>query len=182
MGMRQRFGEAPRAAEGRGVVSSLGLLLWLAVGALALALLAAPFSGAPRLVLGICLGFGSLAVVTTWRWAEERRAHLYVAREQRRQAGLLRETRRIARLGDWALDVDTGRVHWSDEVFRIYGQAPCAELQLQDVAAWVHPDDRPMLPDAIARILDTGEPFQTEFRILRPDGEVRTIHARAEWT
>jgi diguanylate cyclase (GGDEF)-like protein/PAS domain S-box-containing protein len=180
--MRQRFGEAPRAAEGRGVVSSLGLLLWLAVGALALALLAAPFAGAPRIVLGICLGFGSLAVVTTWRWAEERRAHLRVARDQRRQAGLLRETRRIARLGDWALEVDSGRVHWSDEVFRIYGQAPRAELRLDDVVAWIHPDDQPMVAEGVARILANDAPFQTEFRIVRPDGEVRTIHARAEWT
>ena len=41
MGMRQRFGDAPRAKDGRGVVGSLGLLLALAVGALVLALLAA---------------------------------------------------------------------------------------------------------------------------------------------
>jgi len=182
MGMKQRFGDAPRAADGRGLVGSLGLLLWLAVGALTLALLAAPFVGTPRVVLGICLGFGSLAGAATWRWADERRAHLRVAREQRRQAGLLRETRRIARLGDWALDVDSGHVHWSDEVFRIYGQAPRAELRLDDVVGWIHPDDQPIVAEGIAHILADDAPFQTEFRIVRPGGEVRTIHARAEWT
>jgi diguanylate cyclase (GGDEF)-like protein/PAS domain S-box-containing protein len=180
--MRQRFGEAPRAEHGRGAVGSLGLLLVLAALAFGLVLIAAPLSDVPRLVLGTCLGFSCVAAVTTWRWAEERRGRLRLLREQRRQARLLRETRRIARLGDWALDVDSGRMHWSDEVFRIYGRTPRATLLLDEVLEWIHPDDRARISDALARILDDQEPPKTEFRIVRPDGEVRTIHARAEWS
>jgi diguanylate cyclase (GGDEF)-like protein/PAS domain S-box-containing protein len=95
---------------------------------------------------------------------------------------LLRETRRIARIGDWTWELDSGRVHWSDEVYEIHGQSPRSDgLHLDDVAAFTHPDDRARLRGYFERTLAGGEATETEYRIVRPDGEIRSLHARGEW-
>jgi diguanylate cyclase (GGDEF)-like protein len=60
----------------------------------------------------------------------------------------------------------------------IYQRSPAEFYASPDL--WmqvIHPDDRPEVMDAWSRTL-SGEPFEAEYRILRPDGEVRWIHDR----
>jgi diguanylate cyclase (GGDEF)-like protein len=46
--------------------------------------------------------------------------------------------------------------------------------------ARVHPDDRPAVERAVRMTIADGADYDLEFRLVRPDGAVRTIHARAE--
>jgi len=101
--------------------------------------------------------------------------------ELRRREAQLADAQRIARLGIWEWEVASNRVHWSDELFRIYGLEPqefgaTYEAYLERV----HPDDRERVAAAIARVHETGEPFDFEERIVRPDGEVRVLRSRGE--
>ncbi len=43
----------------------------------------------------------------------------------------------------------------------------------------MHPDDRERVFAANARCEETGEPFNEEFRIVRPDGRVVVLDSRA---
>jgi diguanylate cyclase (GGDEF)-like protein/PAS domain S-box-containing protein len=98
------------------------------------------------------------------------------------QARLLQETRRIACIGAWTWAPDSGCVHWSEDIFHIYGQPPrTAALLVAEIADWIHPDDRDRIDGLFARLLADGEPAETEFRIVRPDGDVRSVYTRAEW-
>jgi PAS domain S-box-containing protein len=91
------------------------------------------------------------------------------------------EAQRIAHVGSWELDFDTNEVNWSDEGWRIFGLEP-------DHRAWthaenlqrIHPDDRARVGQADAVAREHGGAFDTEYRIVRPDGEVRMVHERAE--
>lgn len=95
------------------------------------------------------------------------------AREQE-----LAEAQRLAQLGSWVFDYRNAEVRWSDEVYRIFDV---------DIATWdgshdafmkaVYPDDRDTVEAALARAYH-GDPFDLVHRIQRPDGEVRTVHAR----
>jgi diguanylate cyclase (GGDEF)-like protein/PAS domain S-box-containing protein len=93
----------------------------------------------------------------------------------------LAEAQRMAHLGSWEWDVRTGEVWWSDEVFRIHGFEPHAFVptfeKLLDV---VHPEDRKMLSQAVEAALHEDQPYDFEHRIVRPDGEVRVLHRKAE--
>jgi len=87
-----------------------------------------------------------------------------------------------AALGIWSVDDADGRVEWNAQMFRIYGIGP--DRLPPTLAAWrdalVHPDDRVALTLARQQSLDSGaRGFETEFRILRPDGTVRWVTSRS---
>jgi PAS domain S-box-containing protein len=99
----------------------------------------------------------------------------------RKSEASLAEAQRIAHLGNWEWDVRTGEVRWSDEVFRIYGFEPGQFTPtLEKLMEVVHPDDRELLRNKIDAALYRDEPYDFEHHIVRPGGEVRMVHRRAE--
>jgi PAS domain S-box-containing protein len=99
-------------------------------------------------------------------------------RQRERQLSLSQE---LARLGSWEWDREADRITWSDTLYRIYGVEPDdGPVTLARFLALVHPDERERVERAIAEALDAKAPFDLEHRIVRPDGEVRAIHARGD--
>ncbi len=94
----------------------------------------------------------------------------------RKSEANLAEAQRIAQVGSWEFDISTGRVTWSDELFRIYGLDPSrVEASYELFLSRLHPDDRAILSHAGDRACEDGKPFECEQRMTRPDGEVRTL-------
>ncbi|MEJ7816766.1 MAG: PAS domain S-box protein, partial [Rubrobacter sp.] len=99
----------------------------------------------------------------------------------RRSEARLAEAQRLAHLGGWEWDVRTGRISWSDEVYRIYGLAPQEFVpSFERFMEVVHPDDRESLERIVNGALHEQKPYELEHRIVRPDGEVRVVHRQAE--
>ncbi len=99
----------------------------------------------------------------------------------RRSEASLAEAQRLAHLGGWEWDVRTDEISWSDEVYRIYGFAPHEVVPgFERFMEIVHPDDRELVRKTIDEALDGSGPYDVEHRVLRPDGEVRVVHRRAE--
>ena len=106
---------------------------------------------------------------------EERRA---LARKLEESNATLEEAQRVAHVGHWEWDLETNAIVWSDETYRIFGLKP-QELPM-DLATnrrMIHPDDRESLYGGVDLDLSAGTYPIAEFRIVRPDGEVRTVHA-----
>ncbi|WP_339132976.1 MAG: PAS domain S-box protein [Candidatus Electrothrix sp. GW3-4] len=88
---------------------------------------------------------------------------------------LLLEAQQMAHIGNWWHDLITGELYWSDEFFRILGiepQKPTNELAV----TLIHPDDLPILQKAMEKSVAGKMEHEHEFRIIRPDGEIRWIH------
>ncbi len=99
----------------------------------------------------------------------------------RKSEARLAEAQRLAHLGGWEWDVQTDEISWSDEVYRIYGLKPQSVVPSFDrFMEVVHPDDRNLVRTIIDEALDGGRPYDVEHRVVRPDGEVRVVHRRAE--
>jgi c-di-GMP-specific phosphodiesterase len=93
----------------------------------------------------------------------------------------LAEAERIGRAGSWSWAVGDDSVTWSDELYRIYGVAPTpGPVGYDQYLERVHPEDRAAVAGAVGTILATLEPYEHEYRIVRPDGAVRWVHARIE--
>ncbi len=91
---------------------------------------------------------------------------------------LHREAQKVAHVGHWELDPDVGTPTWSDEIFRIFGLGPGeGEPSFTEHESHLHPDDWPSLNDAVTRASRDGTPFDLIFRIIRPAGEIRWMHA-----
>ena len=99
----------------------------------------------------------------------------------RKSEATLAEAQRIAHVGSWEWDPKTGEVSWSDEAFRIYGFAPREFVPtFERLLRAVHPDDRRLVRGRVEAALHRDEPYDFEHRIVRPGGEVRWVHRRAE--
>ena len=93
----------------------------------------------------------------------------------------LAEAQRMAHLGSWEWDPRTDELYWSDETFRIYGFEPGEFAPtFEKLLEVVHPEDRAMLKETLQAALRGSATYDLEHRVVRPGGEVRVVHRRAE--
>ncbi|MBV8169568.1 MAG: response regulator, partial [Alphaproteobacteria bacterium] len=91
----------------------------------------------------------------------------------------LNEAQRLGAIGSYERRID-GAWLWSRETYRLFGRDPDTfTVTDASVLAGIHPDDHARLLDERRRIVDGDDPRELEFRILQPDGRVRTVHNRA---
>jgi PAS domain S-box-containing protein len=93
----------------------------------------------------------------------------------------LAEVQQLARLGSWQLDGTTGKVLWSDELWRIFGLTPqefgptCEEF-----LKMVHPDDRHFIRSVEEMSLEDSAAFAYDYRIIHPDGSLRFLRGHGK--
>ena len=96
--------------------------------------------------------------------------------EERQQA--LRAAEELARVGSWSWNLVSGRINWSPSVHNIVGTNPDGPAPtLQFYETLIHLDDRERFRTVIFDAMRTGEPYEVDHRIRRPDGQVRFIRA-----
>jgi PAS domain S-box-containing protein len=92
----------------------------------------------------------------------------------------LSEAQHIAQLGSWEWNVLTNDLHWSDNLYNIYGIEPGEIINFDKFIVSVHPGDR----GYVQKILESSrkeKQFQEFYhRIITPAGAVKTLHARGE--
>ena len=96
---------------------------------------------------------------------------------QRLHARLV-EAQDVAHVGSWEWDIPANAIWWSDEMYRLYGLVPGRSIKYEDFIERVHPDDRAIVQQVVARSAETGAPFSFEHRNVMPDGTVRILYAR----
>jgi PAS domain S-box-containing protein len=106
---------------------------------------------------------------------------LFASRELQESKARLEEAQRVAHVGYWVWDLDSDRVTWSDETYRIYGLMPQkGPIDLATIREMVHPEDREtVFRIAEEAILGRVRP-DAEHRIVRPSGEVRTVNSQGD--
>lgn len=111
----------------------------------------------------------------------------FLENKLRENEDALKNAQQIAHLGSWTLDPEGDRVRLSDEMIRICGTDPGqGSCTFTDLKEHLHPDDRSLLDDALRNTLATGTGYELELRVIRRDGEQRTVlcrgHARDRGT
>jgi PAS domain S-box-containing protein len=86
----------------------------------------------------------------------------------------LEESQRIAGFGSWEYHLGTGEVTWSRQLCAILA-VDRSPRTLDDVMAHVHPDDTHIVAHHLRRLVDEGQPYSTEHRMLRGDGRTITV-------
>lgn len=117
------------------------------------------------------------------------RANLELDRSRRTRAALERsrelldQAQRLARLGSWEIDVETGQMIASDECLRLV-QMDAAELEDLGLAGSlernVHPDDRERVAAILDRALEDRQPFVYEVRLVHRDGSAHLARIHGE--
>jgi PAS domain S-box-containing protein len=82
------------------------------------------------------------------------------------------------RLGAWELDVETGGYEASDLCKANYGREADAAFGFEDLLRSIHPHDVDRVRAAMDEAIGSGAEYDIEYRIVRPDGQVRWLHVR----
>ncbi|MGW1953096.1 PP2C family protein-serine/threonine phosphatase [Streptomyces sp. NPDC001920] len=87
----------------------------------------------------------------------------------------------LSRVGSAEWNLLTDEASWSGELYQILGRDPtAAPLTLDELPSLVLDEDRSTLTAMVTGCLIDAKPIDGEFRIVRPDGEVRTVHMMGE--
>jgi PAS domain S-box-containing protein len=115
------------------------------------------------------------------RRLEDALTSLLMLRNLRESERYLDEAQRLAHLGHWEHDLDTGVTTWSDETYRIFGLIPqeCI-ISLSQFPELVHPEDRQIVVQALEDAFRGGPRYDVEYRAVRPNGEVRFVHSQGD--
>ena len=102
-----------------------------------------------------------------------------IARESERQ---LAEAQAVAHLGSWEWDIAVNEVRWSEEMFRIYGYEPFVfNVDFEKAMRDVVPEDAERISFNTMASIEAavqGDVPDIEYRIVRPDGELRHLYGR----
>jgi PAS domain S-box-containing protein len=95
---------------------------------------------------------------------------------------LMSKAQSIAHLGSFEWDVSRDEITWSDEMFEIHGiSREDFKGTISSVMPLIHPDDRQLVSTRIQQALKEDVDTGIEYRILRPDGSVRTVFGQAQF-
>ncbi|MCA1987580.1 MAG: PAS domain S-box protein [Desulfarculus sp.] len=99
----------------------------------------------------------------------------------RKSEASLARAQRMAKLGNWELDLASRALTCSAEVYRIYGiDTPNSPITLNRFLRAVHPEDLDMVREHLEMVIHLHHPLSLEHRILRPDGQERIVNQQAE--
>jgi two-component system, cell cycle sensor histidine kinase and response regulator CckA len=122
--------------------------------------------GRPRFLLGI---------------SEDLTLFRRIEGELRRSQASLAEAQRIARLGSWEMDLGSGEVLWSDEMYRILGHEPHAFNPSRDsLLQQSHTEDAGLVGDVFRQIAADGAAITLDHRAILADGGERHLVSHVE--
>ena len=122
--------------------------------------------GRPRFLLGI---------------SEDLTLIRHIERELRRSQACLAEAQRIAQLGSWEMDLVSGEVYWSEEMYRILGHAPgSCEPSVDCLLRHSHPEDLQGLRELLCQVPSRLPTRILDHRVLLPDGRERHLLSHVE--
>ena len=99
----------------------------------------------------------------------------------RESAQRLNEAQRIAQVGSWELELASGRLTWSDEIFRLFEIDRTAfGASYEAFLDAVHPEDREGVDAAYKRSLETHAPYELTHRLRMADGRIKWVNERCE--
>ena len=90
----------------------------------------------------------------------------------------LKHAHRLAQIGIWDWDAKTDTTIWSEELYRIAGRDPRLPIpSYTENPGRYNADSLMRLKAAVEKARETGEPYQLELELVRPDGTTRWVNA-----
>lgn len=109
----------------------------------------------------------------------EIKEHTWARQALKESEWRLLEAQRISHVGSWHLDLETDTAHWSEELYRIAGISPHQLVKgFKDGPSMFTEESWRKLSSAVNATINSGEPYEVQACLIRPDGERRYIICR----
>ncbi len=91
------------------------------------------------------------------------------------QNEMLHDAHAIAKMGYWQWDVNTNRMTWSDNLYRLFQKQKNEAMSYEQYLENIHPEDRNYVHEAIMKAVEKAQFDSFYHRVLLPNSEIRTI-------
>ena len=98
----------------------------------------------------------------------------------RHASALLQRMGGMARIGGWELELATGRITWTDEVYRIHDLEPSVDPQLVEALSYYPLPGRNTLENALQRAISDGEAYDLELPFITAKGRRLQVRCQGE--
>ncbi|MEE8553007.1 MAG: PAS domain S-box protein [Desulfobacterales bacterium] len=83
----------------------------------------------------------------------------------------------VAHIGNWSWDIQTNKLKWSKENYRIFCLPPEVVPSYENFEKTIHPEDRDLVNKSVEDALKRKKPYNIEFRIVLPGNKESIVHA-----
>jgi signal transduction histidine kinase/CheY-like chemotaxis protein len=97
-----------------------------------------------------------------------------------RYSQLLDKTSKIANIGGWELNLETMKLIWSEQVYRIHELSPDTSITVEASIGFYTPESRPVIQDAVRALIESGVPFDLELQINTAMNNLLWVCAQGE--
>ncbi len=116
-------------------------------------------------------------IFTALNITERNEAHRKLQKNKER----LKDAQRVAQIGNWEHDLDSGKVYGSEEFYRIFDMTPSPSGgTYQLFLEAVHPDDRERVHQLYQQSIKLKRPYSIVFRLLPKNGKTQYVEAKGE--
>ncbi len=94
---------------------------------------------------------------------------------------LLYQAQEISKIGNWSFDVVSGKIHWSDQMYKIFPEQKAkGEPNFERHKSTIHPEDRGLWENTVNRCIEDGRPYIMHFRAIHDDEKEVWVEARGQ--
>lgn len=126
---------------------------------------------------------GGTSVVAVYQLTEDITHEMQTEQTLEKTQMKLMEVLAAGRVGTWSFDLKSGIAKGGPNLSRMFGINPdkaAKGIPLKDFVTKIHEDDRGRVQAEIEAAIQTGERYESEYRIKKNDGSVRWVLARGE--
>jgi two-component system, cell cycle sensor histidine kinase and response regulator CckA len=87
------------------------------------------------------------------------------------------EAQKVAKIGNWSMDVQTDSLKWSDELYLMFQvDKEGFENNYESFLNVVHPEDLELITKTLKQVTEEGAQFEFDYRVCLPNGDEKIIH------
>jgi two-component system, LuxR family, sensor kinase FixL len=135
----------------------------------------------------LCFAYSGIVAAMGYELSYDLLHAAQLARQLQASEAELRETQErmelaanAAELGMWMWDIVRDEVWITDKGRALLGFAPLEKIDFNRFRNRLHPEDRESVLQAVEKSLRTGAEYESEYRAVLPDGQVRWIAGRGQ--
>jgi two-component system sensor kinase FixL len=135
----------------------------------------------------LCFAYSGIVAAMGYELSYDLLHAAQLARQLQASETELRETQErmelaanAAELGMWMWDIVRDEVWITDKGRALLGFAPLEKIDFNRFRSRLHPEDRESVLQAVEKSLRTGAEYESEYRTVLPDGQVRWIAGRGQ--
>ncbi len=100
--------------------------------------------------------------------------------EYKSEQQIFKRAQRVAKMGIWQNNLSTNDLIWSEGMYRILGFPLDSEVNLDNVLKIFPEEELERFNQAVENAITNNAPYNNDYKIIRPDGEIRYIHDEGE--